>query len=176
MPSEMYNKDCVTFNHEPEWAMNMMSDTKTSVEPSLPADHLTIFQNLILSVGTVLNLQKLLEQLVTSIADLIDCDRVLILTADDENISLQFGATNKPPDDYELRHVLASWGITLFNAEKTPVVGEWLMGNAQALGPENTADHITLNWLNTALKTNHRYTQPLMQRNRLIGSAMKHVT
>ncbi len=147
----------------------MMSDTQESTTQPLSTEQLTIFQDIILAAGTVLNLQKLLDQLVYQIADLIDCERVLILTADDENISLQFGATNQPPDDYELRNQLGRWSITLFNAESTPVVGEWLVGKAQTLTADNTANHTTLNWLTVTLPTNHRYSLPLMNRNRLIG-------
>ena len=147
----------------------MMNNIQESSVQPLSAEHLAIFQEIILAAGTVLNLQKSLDQLVSQITGYITCERVLVLTGDDENISLQFGSTDRPPEDYELRNKLERWGITLFNAEKTPIVGDWLAGKAQALNPENTVDHGTLNWLTTTFPCNHRYGQPLMHRNRLVG-------
>jgi signal transduction histidine kinase len=138
---------------------------KSEVEQS----QLTLFQDIVLSVGTILDLNTLLKQLAAKVARSLPCERCIILIADDENLALGFGATNLPPEDAQTRKALESLSIALYNTGSLPVVGDWLAGRPQSVTSENTADHRMLQWLLNTFHSTQMSSYPLMEKDQLHG-------
>ena len=127
---------------------------------------LEIFQNIILATGTILDLTRLQKQLANKIAELVPCDYAIILTVDDDKTSLNFGATNIRPADYQM---LETFAIPLYSADQNPIVQTWLQGKSHPLSAENTAEHHTLGWLTTTFACPHMVSAPLINNNTLFG-------
>lgn len=141
-------------------------------EPSRLNDEqaqLALFQDVVLSIGTILDLNTLLRQLVQKITQSLGCEQCLILVTDDENMALRFGIATTMPEDSQARYALENMSIPLYNAGLQPVVGDWLAGRAQHLTPDNTADHRILQWLLDSFEMPQMLSHPLMDKDQLIG-------
>jgi signal transduction histidine kinase len=133
------------------------------------SNELALFQDVVLSVGTILDLSTLLRQLAARAAASLPCDCCVILAADDENLALHFGAANTLPEDPQTRGALETLSISLYNTGAHPVIGGWLAGRPQPITQQNAAEHPELQWLLKAFKTGHLYGFPLLVKDQLNG-------
>jgi PAS domain S-box-containing protein len=145
----------------------------TTRDNSSPLDdvqiQLALFQDVVLSVGTILDLNMLLRQLAFKVTRSLPCEQCVILVADDDNLGLRFGVMTAPPDDLQTRQTLENMNIVLFNATSQPVIGDWLAGRAQRLTPQNTADHRALHWLLSTFNFSQLFSHPLLDKDQLNG-------
>ena len=132
-------------------------------------DQAALFQEMILSVGTVLDLDTLLGQLAARVVESLPCDRCLVLTLDDENLALRFGALRTMPQASAETSQFENFDFALYSAEAHAVIDAWMAGQAQHLTPETVTTHRALNWLMSALQTQQMYSVPLTGTNQLIG-------
>lgn len=132
-------------------------------------DQAALFQEMILSVGTVLDLDTLLGQLAARVVESLPCDRCLVLTLDDENLALRFGALRTMPQVSAETSQFENFDFALYSAEAHAVIDAWMAGQAQHLTPETVTTHRALNWLMSALQTQQMYSVPLTGNNQLIG-------
>lgn len=132
-------------------------------------DQAALFQEMILSVGTVLDLDTLLGQLAARVVESLPCDRCLVLTLDDENLALRFGALRTMPQVSAETTQFENFDFALYSAEAHAVIDAWMAGQAQHLTPETVTTHRALNWLMSALQTQQMYSVPLTGNNQLIG-------
>ena len=132
-------------------------------------DQAALFQEMILSVGTVLDLDTLLGQLAARVVESLPCDRCLVLTLDDENLALRFGALRTMPQVSAETTQFENFDFALYSAEAHAVIDAWMAGQAQHLTPETVTTHRALNWLMSALQTQQMYSVPLTGTNQLIG-------
>ncbi len=132
-------------------------------------DQAALFQEMILSVGTVLDLDTLLGQLAARVVESLPCDRCLVLTLDDENLALRFGALRTMPQVSAETSQFENFDFALYSAEAHAVIDAWMAGQAQHLTPETVTTHRALNWLMSALQTQQMYSVPLTGTNQLIG-------
>lgn len=145
-----------------------MGPDKTSTSAQIN-DQLQLFQETVLAIGTILDLNSLLRQLVARITADVPCKQCVLLIADDENTALRSGMTSGMPDDPQTRSHLDSVSLSLFNAETTPIVSDWLSGTPLVLTADNTAGQRPLNWLTGLFPDSTAYSQPMIDRNRLVG-------
>ena len=143
------------------------SDTPQESDRRIQA---VIFQDMILSLGTVLHLKTMLNRLVDYIASALPCDRVIILIADDENVHLIFGGVSPAVEDAETQQQLESLSLTLYNAEPEFAAGTWLSGSARPLSIGDVANDVALDWLASTLPVEYRYSQPILHGHRLVGA------
>ena len=130
---------------------------------------LALFQDVVLSIGTILDLNTLLKQLALKVTRSLGCEQCLILVTDDESMALRFGVAASPPEDMQVRYPLENISVALYNAGAQPVVGDWLAGRPQRLTPENTADHRMLQWLLNTFNVPEMFSHPLMDKDQING-------
>ena len=145
-----------------------MNDSDTQLQDE--ANQAIIFQDIILSLGTILHLKTMLGRLVDHIVTALPCDRAIVLVADDENVNLNFGAVNPPLDDSDVQKQFESLSVTLYNASPNSVVASWLAGSPQPLTTDSDLGDMALAWLAEELPVAQRYGQPIMHGNRLVGA------
>ncbi|MAS33198.1 MAG: hypothetical protein CL610_04270 [Anaerolineaceae bacterium] len=131
-------------------------------------DQAGLFQNLVLSVGTVLDLKSLLKQLAAQVNIHLPASQCLILVADEDDPVLRFGALHPAPSDTRTQQMLESLSLGLFNSS-SPIIADWIAGNPFTLTAENTADQPELGWLLTMMAVDEVVGQPLMNRDELVG-------
>jgi len=125
----------------------------------------TLFQDIVLSLGTVLDLTSLLKKLVAKICTALPCATCLILVADDDQSALRSTTIHAPAGEA----ILESSSISLFNAETIPIVSDWLAGAARTFTQEEAAGHSALHWLPALFDAPQLFSQPLTDQDRLIG-------
>ena len=127
-----------------------------------------LFKDFMLSIGSILELDKLLTVLVERLVSQLGARRALLLVNDGEN-HLNFGAVNPPLADAALQDLLEKYVINLFTSAEYPVIVDWGDGKAVELTADNSADHLTLDWLYSTLKPPHLAALPLIADNQLLG-------
>ncbi len=141
----------------------------SNTEHQADANQAVIFQDIILSLGTVLHSKTMLSRLVEHIVTALPCDRAIVLVADDENVHLNFGAISPALENADIQKQLEGLSVTLYNASATSVVGSWLAGSPQTLTADSDPGDMSLAWLMAEVPVVQRYGQPILHGNRLVG-------
>jgi signal transduction histidine kinase len=147
------------------------NDTETSppTNDALPPVRQKGAHDLISQFGTTLDLSQLLDKLASTIAEFLDCERVLVLLADDEEAALKFGTMSGMRLPAEARAALENTLLPIYNKEKDPIIGRWLVGESVVVKIENIDAGSPVNWLAKTLQSKAFLSVPLYRPNRLVG-------
>ncbi len=132
-------------------------------------DQLHLFQDTVLAVGTILDLNTLLRQLIARIGSAIEPEQCCILVTDDENTALRFGAASALPDDFQVRRALEDVHVAFSGVETSVLIQDWMNGKAQVVTHEDWDRQRPLQWLTDLFADHPVYSHPLMDKNRLVG-------
>ncbi len=135
-------------------------------------ERLRAINKIALMLGTTLDFDAFVEQLIASIVDYVDCERAIILVPDDQDIMLQFGASNYrfPASDKQM--ALENLKITLYQAGDESIIQAWLKGEPVPISADD-AEAMSVNfWLIETLGSKNFYTCPLNFDGQVIGLAI----
>ncbi len=132
---------------------------------------LSAINKIALILGTSLEFEEFLDQYIVAIQDIVQCDRVLILVQDDQEIVLQYGASNfKLPSDQQGN--LEGLRLGTFQPESGSIVDDWGKGKSVWGTANNNDGHSSIQWLASYLKTDSFLGTPLRSEDHLIGAVI----
>jgi signal transduction histidine kinase len=135
-------------------------------------ERLKAINKIALRLGTTLDFESFLNELVTAIQEYVGCERVIIFVPDDQEMSLEFGATNYRLSAPDKQTALENLSLTLHTSEDDSIITAWLKGDPVLVEPDNIGTHASFYWLSDTLGSQHFYTSPLHQENQLVGVAL----
>ncbi len=135
-------------------------------------ERLTAINNIALRLGTTLDFQSFVEQLVAAIVDYVGCERAIILVPDDQDMVLTYAASNHRLPAPEKQMALENMNLTIYRGEEGSIIQAWLDGKPALVEPENASDHSSFHWLTETLQSPYFYTSPFVLDGRLIGVAI----
>lgn len=113
-----------------------------------------------------------LKELISTIIDFVDCDRVLILTSDEQNSFLEFGACYPQMFSHEMQAKLENIRLGIYEPDATSIVQFWLRGETVLVQKNDAANHASYTVLIDALESAAFLGTPLINGNQLIGVAI----
>jgi signal transduction histidine kinase len=132
-------------------------------------ERLKAVNRIALMLGTTLDFEAFVEQLITAITDYVGCERVILFVPDDQDTALEFGASNVRLPAPDKQSALENLQIALYNANDQSVISQWLAGTPVLIPNDKLTSAPMAFWLSEALGSKHFYTYPLMLDGQLIG-------
>jgi len=130
---------------------------------------LTAINTIALKLGTTLDFDTFLSELVTAIIQFAGCKRALILVPDDQDTSLEYGTSNfrlaSPAKQADLENV----HLTIYKPEDGSIILSWLNGKSVLVKPEDLDGHSSVRWISQLVESQHFLTCPLKVQERLAG-------
>jgi signal transduction histidine kinase len=158
-----------------------MNDFMTDMIADRPPDNtdlesqierLKAVNKIALMLGTTLDFEAFIDQLITAVLDYVGCERVIVLVPDDQDMILEYGSSNYRVPDTSKQNALENLKIPMYSVEESPLsplVTSWLAGNSNLV----KADDSPLVEANTRLVetigAQEFYATPLMLDGQLIG-------
>ncbi len=134
-------------------------------------EDLTNMRDLMLALGASLDRAVILDKLMQAVTELLHFDRcLLLLSADDDDQMLIFGAYSQAAPDPESQFLLEQIQIALEDGEDDPLLGRWLGGEAVLVTDITPYLRSSLNWVLTTLDLQQFYALPLMRGTQLKGA------
>ena len=133
-------------------------------------ERLKAVNKIALMLGTTLDFEAFVDQLITAITDYVGCERVMLFVPDDQDVALEYGASNVRLPAPDKQSALENLQIALYTGDDESIMGKWLAGTPVLVQDETplSAASSAL-WLMNALGSNNFYSYPLMLDGQLIG-------
>jgi signal transduction histidine kinase len=126
-------------------------------------------QEMMVTLGTTLDFETCLSQLIAEAAKLANGKQIIILIRDDLEIALKFGAITRPLDTPEAQVTLENTYITTYNAEDNPIINSWLAGEVTQVEADSLAKPSPITWLAQTIEAGSFFSIPLMVTDRLVA-------
>src|SRR5678816_2169055 len=81
-----------------------------------------------LMLGTTLDFEAFAEQLIAAIRDYVGCERVILFVPDDQDVALEYSASNVRLPSADKQAALESLQIALYTTDDDAVITKWLAG------------------------------------------------
>ncbi len=147
-----------------------LTQTKNEIdELKAQITKLTALNNIALKLGTTLDFESFLDELITSIAEFVHCDRVLILIPDDQQTALEFGACNFKLMPEEKQADLEHLRLTTYQPDEDSIVHSWLNGQTVYVSSTDTASHSSIERIAEILNSKQFISAPLHGQDRIAG-------
>jgi len=141
------------------------ADLKSEIE------RLKAVNKIALMLGTTLDFDAFVDQLIAAIADYAGCERVIILVPGDQDIMLEYGVSNFRLPASDKQAALESLRIPLYQADDHSIISSWMRGESVLVERGDTAASANV-WLVESLASQHFFTCPLRFDGQLIGLAI----
>lgn len=122
-----------------------------------------------LMLGTTLDFEAFAEQLILAIRDYVGCERVILFVPDDQDVALEYSASNVRLPSADKQSALESLQIALYTTDDDVVITKWLAGTPVLLQSNNSSSPQPNFWLVDALGSTELYTCPLILDGQVIG-------
>lgn len=130
---------------------------------------LTAINTIALKLGTTLEFDGFLEELVGCIVQFVGCKRALILVPDDQDMNLLYGFGNFRLSSVVRQSDLENIRLMIYQPDADSIIHQWLAGKNVLVKPENISGHQSLQWLSQVIESNSFMTSPLRADQRFIG-------
>ena len=124
------------------------------------------------ALGTTLDFDTCLNQLIRAISRLTGCEPVLLLVSDDLEAGLKFGGVSQPPASREVQAALTANYIPTFDVDNDPVISAWLRGEAVPVSVGQLSDSSALMRLSQTFEINSFLSVPLLVDGSLVAVVM----
>lgn len=143
--------------------MTLNSDTTVTNK------HYKLAHDLMLRLGSLLDLEQVLKQLPLAVMEIVGVERVTLLLADDDQATLRLCAVegaHAPADMQALRQRVF---LSIYNREEHPTVTAWLKGQVYASSADTLLPGSPLEILVDVLQLREFLTVPLHVDDNLVG-------
>jgi signal transduction histidine kinase len=137
-------------------------------------ERLQAVSNVTSMLGITLDVNQLLNNLISVVDNLVECNRSLALVLDEEEIGLKLGVASKENTTNSVIGAenlkrLKNAMLIVYNAENDVVVGRWLRGDGVYVENENFLSGSVFQRFAQLAQLRSFYSVPLLANNRLIG-------
>jgi len=132
-------------------------------------ERLKAVNRIALTLGTTLDFDTFVDQLIAAIIDYVGCERVIIFVPDDQDLVLEYGSSNYRLPVPEQQRALENLRITLYKVDDQSIISSWLNGDAVLVQPDEIAAHSSLSWLVETLGSQHFFSGPLLLDGQVVG-------
>ncbi len=146
---------------------NMLEAETTALKAQLA--QLTAINTIALKLGTTLDFDVFLSELIAGIIQFVGCKRALVLVPDDQDTTLEFGASNLRLSSASKQAELENMHLTIYQPEAGSIILSWLNGKSALVKPEDISAHSSFEWLSQLVESDHFLTCPLKVQERLVG-------
>lgn len=150
-----------------EVTLNNLKTEKADLQARI--DTLTSINDIALKLGTTLDFESFLNELIAAVVRFVGCDKVVILVPDATETNLEFGACNFSLPNAGMPTSIDKVRIGLYNPEAHSLMQEWMYGKSVVVTPDNLGTHISYDQFAQALETNEFLSTPLLIQERLVG-------
>jgi signal transduction histidine kinase len=138
-------------------------------------DRLQAVSNVTSMLGITLDVNQLLNNLISVVDNLVECNRTLALVLDDDEIGLKLGAASKETTGNSLMGAenlkrLKNAMLIVYNAENDALVGRWLRGEPVFVENEAFLNGSVFQRFAQLAQLKSFFGVPLLANNRLIGA------
>ncbi|MEO8611853.1 MAG: ATP-binding protein [Chloroflexota bacterium] len=135
-------------------------------------ERLKAVNKIALMLGTTLDFEAFIEQLIAAISEYVGSERVILFVPDDQDVALEYGASNFRLPAAEKQSALENLQIALYSTNNDTVVAKWLDGTSVLIQNEPATTKQNNFWLAEALGSSSLYSCPLMLDGQIIGLAL----
>ncbi len=121
------------------------------------------------TLGTTLDFDHCLNQLVNTVPKLTQCDRALVFIGDDLEAGLKFGAISHPLSTREAQSALAAIYLPTYNADDNSANAAWSNGKGMFLQPDSLPPDSPIARLAQTLESKALYSVPLIANGALVA-------
>jgi signal transduction histidine kinase len=138
------------------------------------AQRLQAVSNVTGMLGISLDLNQVLNNLISVVDNMVECNRSLVLVLDDEEVGLHLGATSKESNSSNISSDnlkrLKNATLVIYNVEDDPVVGRWLRGEPVYIEYEAMLSGSVFQRFAQLAQLRGFFSVPLLINNHLIGA------
>jgi two-component system NtrC family sensor kinase len=128
---------------------------------------LTAINNIALKLGTTLDFESFLNELIRAILDYAGCKRVFVFVPDENDQMLQFGSGSAPLAEVSKQMQLEHIRLPIYNADADSIINAWQDGQTVWVKPDDVQP--SRQWLSDLLGTREFISMPLRVEGRLMG-------
>lgn len=133
-------------------------------------ERLRAINKIALKLDTTLDFQSFLDELLSSIAQFVHCDRVLLLITDDQQTALEFGDSNFHLMPEEKHIDLKQLRLALYQPDEDSIVAAWLQGRTVLTTPDLINQQVSFKRFAEILGSQHFLSSPLQIQDRMVGA------
>ncbi|MBL8165136.1 MAG: GAF domain-containing protein [Anaerolineae bacterium] len=130
---------------------------------------LTAINNIALRLGTTLDFDSFLTELVRAFLDYGACKRAFVFVPDETDNMLHFGSGSAPLADVSKQMQLEHTRLPIYNPEPDSLINAWLEGRTTWVRPGNPDGYRAHQWLSDVLDSHDFIGLPLCVDGRLMG-------
>jgi signal transduction histidine kinase len=130
---------------------------------------LNAINRITLRLGTSLDFDVFLKELISAIIDFVQCERVLILISDEQNALLEYGLCNFQMNTHEKQFRLENIRLHIYEPDEHSIVQSWLHGETVLVQNNDRQNHPSFVTLIDSVESTDFLSKPLIYGNQLIG-------
>jgi signal transduction histidine kinase len=130
---------------------------------------LSALNKIALKLGTTLDFESFLEELINSITQFVPCERVLLLLPDDQQTALEFGIANFQLMPEEKQADLEHLRLPTYQPDEESIVYAWQNQQTVLVKPVDISKHPSFERLSNTINSTNFISAPLFAQGGLVG-------